>query len=83
MLKTTLKCVLPMLAALALGFGLVGCAGPEKQTITENPTPTAVPGGGSQDDYEKKMRENIQSQGAGGGGGVGGAPTAPPAGAPR
>ena len=66
-------CVALPLAALMLGCGA------EKQTITPNPTPTAVPVQGmSQDDYAREMQN--RARGMGGGGGT--APGMPPPGAP-
>ena len=48
-------CVALPLASLALGCG------DEKQTIAPNPTPTAVPVQGmNQDDYSKQMQENAR-----------------------
>jgi hypothetical protein len=51
-------CVALPLAALMLGCGA------EKQTITPNPTPTAVPVQGmSQDDYAREMQNRARQMG--------------------
>lgn len=48
---------------LALSPILSGCMGAEKQTVTPNAQPTAVPGGGSEAEYRQRMQQNAQSGG--------------------
>lgn len=63
-------------AGCVAGALLVGGCGAEKATTPANPTPTAVPGGGSEADYKGGMNRVLDAQKGGGGGG------APPPGAP-
>jgi len=49
-------------ALLALLLLTPGCMGPVKQNVAPNPTPTAVPGGGSQQDYQGGMKRALDQQ---------------------
>ncbi len=50
--------VLTVIAALGM---VTGC-GDEKQNVTENTAPTAVPGGATKEDYQQGMNKVLQQQ---------------------
>lgn len=50
--------VLTVVAILGM---ITGC-GDEKQNVTENTAPTAVPGGASKADYQQGMNKVLQQQ---------------------
>jgi len=64
-----------MLAALLLPL-LVGC-GAEAQKVESNPTPTAVPGGATKDDYKAGMQRVLDNQKGNGSGAPPKAPGSP------
>lgn len=43
-------------------LGMVTGCGDEKQNVTENAAPTAVPGGGTKEDYQQGMNKVLQQQ---------------------